>query len=414
MSAERIIIQIMPGEVQAQAEVRPGEPADRTALDEALKAQGVVFGINEEACDYLAGCLEDADFAIDEVVVARGTPADPGRAGALDLRFNPELLAGRLRNDGTLDFRDRGLLVPVEPGDLIALYTPPTPPSAGRSVEGRELIPHPPHDPLPQLGQSVELMESGEIRATAAGVISYQEDAGLVVTAHFEHRGNVDLRSGDLQMEGVLVVSGDVAPHACASATADLIVKGMVDGGTVRANGSVTIGEGVIGSDTGFVVAGGDLACNHADGADLRCGGTVSIAANAIKTRITARRVVVGKSQGSIVGGEIRAAERIELVDVGSKLSTRTLLAIGPIQDHRFPLEAGARENTTTGRRIRVVGTDLELLPQAAILISGTAHPGVVIKLGPHQIQLQEEVRSVRFSYDPTEESGIRMDHLRA
>ncbi len=410
MSAERIIIQIMPGEVEAQAEVRPGEPADRTALDEALKAQGVVYGINEEACDYLAGCLEDADFAIEEIVVASGTPPHPGRPGVLDLQFNPELLAGRLRNDGTLDFRDRGLLVPVEPGDVIALYAPPTQPSAGKSVAGHDLIPPSPHDPKPELGQGVELMESGEIRATAAGIVSYQEDAVLTVTTYFEHRGNVDLGSGDLQMEGTLVVSGDVASHACASATADLVVKGMVDGGTVRANGSVTIGEGVIGSDTGFVVAGGDLACNHADSGDLRCGGTISIAANAIKTRITARRVVVGKSKGSVVGGEIRAAERIQVVDVGSKLCTRTLLAIGPIQDHRFPLEAGG---TTTSSRIRVVGTDLELLPKAAVLIIGTAHPGVVIKLGRHEIQLQEEVRSVRFSYDPTEESGIRMDPLR-
>ncbi len=41
------------------------------------------------------------------------------------------------------------------------------------------------------------------------------------------------------------------------------------------------------------------------------------------------------------------------------------------------------------------------------------AHPGVVIKLGPHEIQLQEDVRSVRFVHDPNLDSGVRMENLR-
>ena len=142
-------------------------------------------------------------------------------------------------------------------------------------------------------------------------------------------------------MEGALRITGDVARNASASATGDLVVNGMVDGGTVRANGSVTIGGGVIGSEGTFVVAGGDLACTHADGADLRSGGTLSIASNAIKTRVTARKIVIGANQGSVVGGELRAAESIVLGNVGSKLSTRTIVAIGPIQDHSSPLEDG-------------------------------------------------------------------------
>ena len=60
-----------------------------------------------------------------------------------------------------------------------------------------------------------------------------------------------------------------------------------------------------------------------------------------------------------------------------------------------------------------MIGTYADVLPNARIDIRGVAHPGVVIKLGPHQIQLQEEVRGVRFVHDPNLESGIRMDPLR-
>ncbi len=412
MSLERITIKIMPGEVEAQVLVRSGPPTDRKSLDEALQAAGVVFGVDEEACEDVAGCLQDSDYEIDELVVARGSAPVRGKAGRLELQFNPELLAGRLRGDGTLDFRDRGLLAPVEPGEVIATYTPPTESRPGRSVEGRELAAEPPRDPLPTLAQGVELTESGEIRATMAGVVSFQENSILSVTSNFQHQGDVDLKSGNLQMEGSLVITGDLARNASAAATADLVVHGMVEGGTLRANGSVTVGGGVIGSETSHVVAGGDLACNHADGADLRCGGTLSIGANVIKSRLTARKIVVGKERGSVVGGELRAAESISLCDVGSKLSTRTVLAIGPIQDYSFPLEAGAKLGDTASR-IRVVGTDADLLPRAVVQISGVAYPGVVIKLGPHELQIQDSVRSVRFVWDPDSESGIRMDNLR-
>ena len=413
MASERITIEIMPGEIEARAKVLRGATADRSALDEALRGADVVFGVDEEACAQLGVCLQDPDFAIEELVVARGTPPVSAEDGVLELKFNIDVLAGRLREDGTLDFRDRGLLVPLEAGDLLAIYTPPGESRTGRSVEGRELPANAPRDPKPSLGEGVELDdESGEIRATVAGIVSYPEASTLSVTSHFQHRGDVDLKSGDLQMEGTLQITGDVARNASAAATGDLIVNGMVDGGTVRANGSVTIGGGVIGSETTFVVAGGDLACNHADGADLRSGGTLSIASNAIKTRITARKIVIGANQGSVVGGELRAAESIVLGNVGSKLSTRTVVAIGPIQDHSSPLEDGVKSLNTAGR-IRVIGTYADLLPNARIDITGVAHPGVVIKLGPHEIQLQEDVRSVRFIHDPNLDSGVRMENLR-
>ena len=414
MASERITIDIMPGEVEAQAEVLPGPPTDRSALDEALRDEGVVFGIDEEACAQLGVCLQDPDFAIQELVLAQGTAPVSGADGVLELKFNINVLAGRLREDGTLDFRDRGLLVPLEAGGLLGIYTPPGESRTGRSVEGRELPADTPRDPLPCLGDGVELdSESGEIRATVAGIVSYPEGATLSVTSSFQHNRDVDLKSGDLQMEGALQITGDVARNASASATGDLVVNGMVDGGTVRANGSVTIGGGVIGSEGTFVVAGGDLACNHADGADLRSGGTLSIASNAIKTRVTARKIVIGANQGSVVGGELRAAESIVLGNVGSKLSTRTVVAIGPIQDHSSPLEDGVKSLSTAGR-IRVIGTYADLLPNARIDITGVAHPGVVIKLGPHELQLQEDVRSVRFVHDPNLDSAIRMDKLRS
>lgn len=410
MSTERIAIKIMPDDVEARAQVAPGEAADREAVDQALKAAGVVYGVDDEACEQLAAGLEDPDFAIAELVVARGDRPDPGRAGVLDLKFNPELLPGRVREDGTLDFRDRGMLAPVEPGQVVAAYTAPRQPKPGRSVAGAELVPKKPPDPMIPLGKGVELCKSGDIRATAAGIVCYQEDVSLSVISYFEHGGNVDLSSGDLHMEGTLLVRGDVSRNACASASGDLVVEGMVDGGTVRANGSVSISAGVIGAETSFVLAGGNLACKHADSADLRCGGVLTITRNAIKSRVTARRVAIGKGKGSVVGGEVRAAEVIQVVDVGSKLSTRTLLAICPIEDYRLAFDASGK----TASRIRVTGTNADLLPRAVIQITGVAHPGVVIKLGPYELQLQERVSCVRFTHDPGQESGIRMDELRS
>ncbi len=84
---------------------------------------------------------------------------------------------------------------------------------------------------------------------------------------------------------------------------------------------------------------------------------------------------------------------------------------MGSIQDFRSPIENAARPGDTLSR-VRILGTEEDLLASAVIQISGEVHPGVVIQLGSYELHVQELVRAVRFVHDPNDESGIKMEKL--
>ena len=402
--AGRLSITIMREGLEAQARVVPGDPAERKELDEALAAEGVSFGIDQGVCEQLAEALSDPDFASDEAVVARGTPPDPGADGVLTLCFNEEPLPGQVRDDGSFDFRDRGLLTRVACGDLIATYSPPKEPRPGTDVHGNEVIPEPPAEALPELREGVELTDAGEIRATLSGVISFGAGSGVMeVMSCIEHSADVDLRSGNLEMEGKLVICGDVTRNAEVTATDDVIITGMVDGGTVRSRASISIEKGVIGSEAGPIYAAVDLTCHDAVGADLRARGGLHVQTNVINSRLSATKISVGNPKGRVVGGELRAAETAQVHDAGTKHWTHTVVWAG------VPFDPEGDGENSGGLKIR-----LDDLMRARVYVAGVAHPGVTIRIGNYTLELEQSVRAVSFRYDAEEASGIRMDHLAA
>ena len=111
--------------MEVLARIQAGEPGSERTLPQVLEAAGVVHGIDETKLTLLGRRLGDADFEAQEELLARGTSPERGKPGELSPRFPVGTVAGEKRSDGSVDFRERSLLTPVEPGHIIATYTPP-------------------------------------------------------------------------------------------------------------------------------------------------------------------------------------------------------------------------------------------------------------------------------------------------
>ncbi len=222
-------------------------------LLQELSRLGINYGIDWEACSRgVTSCAEE------EVVIARGIPAEPGNDGWVELLFPSNskvpVLAGE---DEAVDFRKRYVFTSVEAGEILAVKHPPEPGRPGTSVKGEVIVPPSPQDFILSVGEGAVLTRDGE-RAVAARagrpVASRRRNMVKVsVLPELVHTGDVDLASGNIVFKGDILIAGNVTEGMAVEAGGNVRVGGLVSGARVQATGSVLIKGNILSS---VVIAG--------------------------------------------------------------------------------------------------------------------------------------------------------------
>ncbi len=118
-------------------EARAARSPQSDWLLEALSAKGVTSSINETAIEKLAG----REIAAEEkmaVLLAEGTPPIDGVDTHVKYTFDPEKRAGKILEDGSIDFRDRNAVVATKADQLLGEVVAATQEQPGRDIRGQE------------------------------------------------------------------------------------------------------------------------------------------------------------------------------------------------------------------------------------------------------------------------------------
>jgi uncharacterized protein len=425
----RITVSIGADGLSAVARVTAGPVAAEPELEAALQAAGVLHGISRTACEALAMRLADELFAVEAVAIAEGLRPEPGVDGYFVPAFAAGIQPGRMREDGTMDFRDRELLKPLASGAPVGRLHPAQPGTPGRRVDGGELPVAKVRECTIALGPGVRLLEDGALVAARAGVLLYVANKSVDVVQHHVHTGNVDLRSGHLDMEGSLLVRGNVERPFRASASGDVEVQGGVECGSVHAEGSVRVTSGVRGGEAGMLSAGGDVSARHAEHAHVVCEGLLKLESS-VNSALFARDIqVTGKLRGgkacaerSVVAGEagvahgadttlavavpleqpvLDAKRAVDTAKEQRSLQPRSLRSDGRAKGGKIGRAAATLANTELERKIALAQRREALLGDAYIEVTGTLHPGVAVRVGTATLVLEESTACARFSFDP-------------
>jgi uncharacterized protein (DUF342 family) len=337
VSNERIAIRVTGDGMSALVSVAPGPPASAHDLAIALDRAGVCFGVDEHARRRLIDELGDPEFSVRELRLASGEPASPSRDACFEPAFEVGVQPGRLREDGSMDFFDRGLLKHALEGDVLGRVRPARPASPGTRVDGGSQPTSHLTARLPRLGAGVLLQKDGSVIATRSGTIAYVAEDSLEIVAQHVHRGDVDMRSGHLSMEGSLIIEGDVRRLFGVRALGDLEIRGVIEGGSVYAGGNMAIHGAVSGGDVGIVSAGGDLRARHVERSTLICGGAMTLE-ESVHSELTAETIHVLRW---LHGGTATAALDITVEQVGSpRGNAATVLIAGvPLDPPELPAQ---------------------------------------------------------------------------
>lgn len=235
----------------------------------AIAEKGVVQGLNEKR---IRDLCESPRF-YEAVVVAKGTPAKTGEDGFVKYLVETERdLRPKLRPDGTVDYRDLGLIQNVEKGQVLCEITHPTRGDDGVDVYGTILEGRVGKDAPKVDGANTEYSEDGtKLLASLDGDASVKRGMVSVVSV-LKVSGNVDNSTGDINFIGDVIITGDVLSGFNVISGGNITVKGTVEGATIRAAGDIVISEGINGMNRGSITAGGNLKCKYVQSCSIKTG----------------------------------------------------------------------------------------------------------------------------------------------
>ncbi|MBI2505007.1 MAG: DUF342 domain-containing protein [Candidatus Latescibacteria bacterium] len=420
---------------------------------QCLQDQGVVAGIAEERIGQLANLVRRGTCKRGMYIVAQGTSPDPGQEAQLEILAKSSskgrslvAFAEAVQPDQMVARR-----TPYKPGtpgrDVKGRPVLPPADTSHRVKAGK--------------GVRVERDGEVEcFIATAAGTLKLANDElSVSSTPLLSIDKDVGLTTGNLQFQGDVSVAGSVQRGFSVKATGDILIGGQVEEGCVVATrGSISIGGGVLGRRT-KVVAQGSVQALFVEDATMAAGRNILVErVNRGRLRAGNRVMISGRGEeaGTVVGGQVWALRRIDLSVAGSpegaltSLAVGTNMAVGVTEEQaekldrmqRF-LEQSSRQMAQLLERIgisRIDPVQIRSLLQAAseqrrkvllhytrqlgrlaqlhqqvlnelqiieeqinkvgeleIRVRDRIYPGVNIRLGSHQINLEEVHRAVRF-----------------
>ncbi|MDE3074628.1 MAG: DUF342 domain-containing protein [Chloroflexota bacterium] len=232
-------------------------------LIEDLGKRKVVFGLDQNVTQDLIRRRTLGS----ETVVARGVPVRRGSDAEIEMLKLPPSFLPTAGPDGKVDFRNIENIAQVAAGEVISRKIPIDEGEAGTNIFGMKLAPPKVKDANHPAGQNCAISEDGlEMSAAIDGYLRWNASKIDVVDLYVVN-GDVDFNTGNIRYQGSIEVRGSVRAGFEVVAGRDATIVGMVDGGmVVSENGSVSVGQGVIGNSEamGVVIATGDVKIGRA------------------------------------------------------------------------------------------------------------------------------------------------------
>lgn len=414
----------------------------------------IVHGINRKLIQEQINTINSNHQAIRNVLICEGTAPEHGQDGKIHYKFNVKVTTVfDTDSEEPIDYKELHLINNVSKGDLLATRVPSAPAIAGVDVFGKEITPPAPKVVSFVAGDNVTVSpDKNSCFAAVDGKVQLNRKIIHVSPIHIVST-DVDLRSGNINFNGSVMVLGKVLSGFTIKATKDITILGTVEAAHLIAGRNVIIKSGFIGQNRGRIQCKGDLTVKFIEAGNVECHGNLLVESSIISSQITGYQNIRFSSnkRGQIIGGNVTAVDGIICKEIGSKLGTPTVIAIGDkkiIRDRLTETTESIAELDMKLKKIKVLQSQdkekftsalaqlseeqkqeiVELITNkdtyekkfkfltgkksklqilynrptlAQLQVKGVAHSGVEVHIGNHRRELKESIAQVAFSDDP-------------
>ncbi|WP_027963214.1 DUF342 domain-containing protein [Halalkalibacillus halophilus] len=336
---------------------------------EYLKEMQIIYGIHKESLAYF--CRDFTELE-EKVEVAHGSEPIDGEDGDVEYHVS---LATSFRVDDyqhSINFKDMMKIPIVEVGDRLLTIVPPTEGTAGTNIYNESLPAKPGKEVKLKTGENTKYNpEDRTIYATDSGQVSLTEK-DINVLPVYEVNDDIDLKTGNIDFNGSIVIRGDVPDGFSLKARGDVTIKGLVEAADIDAGGSIFIKEGISALGKGRLRANLDIHVGNVNQGILEAGRDVVVQNSILHSQIIAREKVYCQ-KGNIIGGSISAGKLVEGKDIGNRLSTKTTVYLGAnkkVLEKKTYVEERMKELTDQIKKLELIGNKVEQLSKVRDLSS--------------------------------------------
>ncbi|MEE4164927.1 MAG: FapA family protein, partial [Desulfocapsaceae bacterium] len=298
-------------------------------LEALLLGAGISHGIDKQAVEKAKQIIAAAPREISDVKIAEGTMPQQGSNAYLDYALEIGPIAGLPLEDGSIDFRERRIMVGVEAGELIATKIPAVPGTPGINVLGEQIEPRNGKDvKVKTQGDAHYSEENHTVTATQNGVLSVVRNNTIKVSSRQKVEGDIDFKTGNIDSQGCLTISGSVLPGFKVKSSGDLKIGGGITSAQVVCGANCVVTGGITGKSA-RVVVGGDADIKFIEQSALSAGGIIVIRSQSYFSDISSQSDIRCNPASIVMGGSLIAAGNLTLGTVGTEDSEPATLGAG-------------------------------------------------------------------------------------
>lgn len=302
-----------------------GAPATTQTIENAINAAGVNFGFIAPTLNKLK---QEPEYSR-EFLIARGVEPVNGADGSIKYKFTLKEARPKERNDGSVDYRNLGIVCNVKEGQVLAEITLPTKGTDGMTVTGKKIVPMPGKSISSPVGRNTVLSNDGtKLTSSINGHVSL-DGIRVNVVDTFTVAEDVDISIGNIKAIANVSVCGNVLEGFTIEAEGNVDIGGTVEGGTIKAGGNITIHGGVVGRGRSKINCKGNFSSTFLENCEANAGGSIkaeSIMNSAVKCG--GKLELVG-TRAKLMGGRCIVGQDLVASQIGSPAMLRTELILG-------------------------------------------------------------------------------------
>lgn len=334
----RPCIQVSENRMEAVIElfVRSGKgtPITSDLILTSLLRMGVCVGVDKKRMDHAVALLGKmaSDAGTFEVTGKSAIASGIAPQAAVDerLELDCKMSAGEQHEDGKIDFHERSFTCKFSKGDLVGRILPAQPAVSGSDLYGNAIA-GAPAQKLSLTLSNVEQTESGELIAQADGSLVVCGNR-IEITDLVMIDKDVCQETGNIHSKGSVQIKEYVQPGFLVESDQNVMVGKNLEGGRIKAGGSVSVAGGVRGHASEISTEIGDIQVGFSEQAKLTSAGSISIATNCINSTLVAKTtIIIGEKapqKGHLIGGLTRAQGIIRVNVLGAESCVKTLVEI--------------------------------------------------------------------------------------
>jgi hypothetical protein len=287
-----------------------------------LAQRDITYGIipDEEIQKY----LDTPELHKENFLIAKGDETIQPKDDEIVYHFERKRKPGTEKEDGAMDFKDRGETPHVVAGQLVAERILGTAGREGRTIFGdtqrigkyerKSLL----------CGKGIQLSpDRNQAYAKLSGMPVVSQRDQLSIENDLMIHGDVDMKTGHVKYEGLVNVRGVVESNFHVRAQR-LIAQGIM-AAKIETTGDIKVKGGIIGAT---IKTKGQVHAKFVKGADIQANGNVYVEKEILDSTIITRGECVIE-HGRVLASDISASKGIIAKSVGSDTSPECQLTIG-------------------------------------------------------------------------------------